>query len=106
MLGGIAEFGVDGRRHIADGAVRPDGIVMAPPLFDDDPGFFERVEYLAVEEFVPEPGVEAFAIAVFPRRAWLDVGGLTTPLRLERVFHYRLPSTIFNFPMVLSERMR
>lgn len=35
---------------------------MAPPLFDDDSGFFERVEDLAIEEFVPEPGVEAFAI--------------------------------------------
>ena len=79
---------------------------MAAPAFDHDLRLGQRVEDLAVEEFVPEPGVEAFAIAVFPRRAWLDVGGLTTPLRLERVFHYRLPSTIFNFPMVLSERMR
>ena len=43
-----------------------DGIVVAPPLFDDDSGFFERVEDLSIEKFVAEPGVEAFAIAVFP----------------------------------------
>jgi hypothetical protein len=24
-----------------------------PPTFDDDPGLFESVEYLAVEKFVP-----------------------------------------------------
>jgi hypothetical protein len=32
LLRGIAEFGVDGRRHLADGAVRLDGAVISPSV--------------------------------------------------------------------------
>jgi hypothetical protein len=51
-------------------------IVMATPIFDDHPGFLQRIENLAVEKFVAKLRVEAFAIAVFPRAARLDIGGL------------------------------
>jgi len=40
---------------------------VSAPLFDQDPGFAEREEDLAVEELVAEPGVEALAIAVLSR---------------------------------------
>ena len=49
---------------------------MATPIFDDHPGFLQRIENLAVEKFVAKLRVEAFAIAVFPRAARLDIGGL------------------------------
>jgi hypothetical protein len=51
-------------------------IVVATPIFDDHPGFLQRIENLAVEKFVAKLRVEAFAIAVFPRAARLDIGGL------------------------------
>ena len=47
--------------------MRPDRVVMASPALDDDLGFTERVKDLAVEQLIPEAGVEAFDIAVFPR---------------------------------------
>ena len=43
---------------------------------DDDPGFRERVEDLAVEQLVPQAGVEALDEAVLPGAARRDVGGL------------------------------
>ncbi len=53
-------------RSVSRGPMWPDGVVMAPPFFDDDPGLFQGVEDLIVEEYVPEAGVEAFAVADFP----------------------------------------
>jgi hypothetical protein len=43
------------------------GVVVFPPVFDDDLGFAKRVEDLAIQQFVPEAGVEAFAVSVFPK---------------------------------------
>ena len=43
-----------------------DGVVVAPPLFDQDLGFAQRVEDLTVQQLVPEPCVEALAVAVLP----------------------------------------
>lgn len=54
------------RRPVAEGAVWSDGVVVAPPLLDEDLGFAQAVEDLALEQLVREPGVEAFAIAVLP----------------------------------------
>jgi len=34
-------------------------IIVTTPLFDDDLGFPERAEDLAVEQLIPQPGVEA-----------------------------------------------
>jgi hypothetical protein len=36
------------------------------PFLDDYLSFLEGVEYLPVEKLIPEPGTEAFAIAVLP----------------------------------------
>jgi hypothetical protein len=56
--------------------VRPLGVVVAPPGFDDDLGFGEAVEDLTVEQFVAKLRVEALAVAVLPRTSWFDEGGL------------------------------
>lgn len=55
--------------------MRSAGIVVLTPAFDDDLCLLERVEDFTIEQFIAEPGVEAFAIAVFPRTARHDVGG-------------------------------
>jgi hypothetical protein len=52
------------------------GVVMVPPSFDNNLGFPQRVEYLAVEQFISHSPVEAFAVSVLPGRSRLDVGGL------------------------------
>jgi len=39
---------------IGKGAVRPDAVVVAPPALDQNLGFLEAVEDLAIEELVPE----------------------------------------------------
>ena len=46
--------------------MRPDGVVMVAPAADQDLGFPERIEDLAVEELVAQLAVEAFALAIFP----------------------------------------
>ena len=43
------------------------GIVMLPPLFDDDLCFFKGVEDFAVQQLIAQSGVEAFTISVLPR---------------------------------------
>ena len=45
----------------------PDRVVMTAPVFDEYLSLEQRVEDLAVEEFIPEAGVEAFAVSVLPR---------------------------------------
>ena len=71
---------------IAQCAVGPDSVVVNAPLLDEDLSLAQAVEQLAVEQLAPEPGVEAFAISVLPRRAWLDVSGLG-PDRCDPVPH-------------------
>jgi hypothetical protein len=56
--------------------VGADAIVVAPPGFDQDPGFGQAIEDLAVEQFIAKLAVEALAVAVLPGAAWGDVGGL------------------------------
>ncbi len=54
----------------------PDLVVVAALAFEHDPRLFERIKNLPVEQFVAELGVEAFAIAILPRAAGRDIGGL------------------------------
>jgi hypothetical protein len=54
--------------------VRP--LIVPAPLLDDDLSLFQAVEYLSIQKLIAEPGVEALAIAVLPRRSRFDVGGL------------------------------
>ena len=63
-----------GQRFIPQRRVRPDRVVVLSPAFDDDPGFLERAEDLAVKQFIGKVRVEALTIAVLPRAAGLDIG--------------------------------
>ena len=50
------------------------GVVVFPPLFDQDSCFSQAVEDFAVKQFVSEPCVEALAVSVLPERPWFDAG--------------------------------
>jgi len=45
-------------------------------LFDQDLRLAKAVEDLAIEQFIAEAGIEAFAIAILPGGSGLDVGRL------------------------------
>jgi len=44
--------------------MRADGVVVMAPAFDDDLGFPQRVEDLAVEQFVSQARIKTFDKAV------------------------------------------
>mgnify|MGYP000109005245 CR=1 FL=1 len=57
-----------GRRWtVSQSAVRSDSVVVMTPSLDQDLGLTQAVKDLTVRKFVPEPGIEALAVAVFPR---------------------------------------
>jgi len=74
----------------------PDRVVVAPPALDDDLGFSQRVEDLAVEQLVAQARVEAFDVTILPRAARCDVGGLCTDRGdpLLHGFGYKLRSIV------------
>jgi hypothetical protein len=49
--------------------VRADGVEVTPPGLDENLGLGEAEYDLAVQQFVAEPGVEAFAAPFLPRAA-------------------------------------
>jgi hypothetical protein len=49
---------------------------VAPPGLDQDLGLSQAEEDLAVEQLVAQLAVKALAVAVLPRTAGLDIGGL------------------------------
>ena len=53
--------------------MRPPGIVLNPPLFNDDLGFAQRIEDLAVQAFIAQLAIETFAVAILPGAARFDV---------------------------------
>ena len=55
-----------------------DSVVVVAPLLDEDLGLLQAVEDFAIEQLVPQLAVEAFAIAVLPGAAGLDVERLGT----------------------------
>ena len=55
------------RGSIAKGTMRSHRVVVPAPLLDDDGGFFKSVEDLAIEQFVPEAGIEALAVCALAR---------------------------------------
>lgn len=61
--------------------MRPDGVVMPSPGFDQYTGFGQRVEDLTLEQLVAHQAVEGLAVAVFPRAARCDVERFHADLR-------------------------
>ena len=53
--------------------MRPCGIVVAPPGLDQDLRLPQIEEDFPRQQLIPELGVKAFAVTIFPRRAWFDV---------------------------------
>ena len=59
--------------------MRPDGVVVPPPLLDDNSRLFEAVEDLPVEQLVTQLAVEALVVAVLPglpgsmNRVWVPI---------------------------------
>ena len=66
--------GLERRGPISELRVRTDRVVVPSPCFDHDLCLLQRVEDLAIEQFVAELAVEALAVAVLPRAAGLDIG--------------------------------
>ena len=58
--------GFRGWRAVAQSTVFSDGVVVPPPLLNDDLRLFEGIEALSVEQFIPEAGIEGLAVAVLP----------------------------------------
>lgn len=54
----------------------PDGVVVAPPLFNQDLRLTTREDDLAAQEIVASARVERLAVAVLPGRARFNEGGL------------------------------
>ena len=54
------------RWPVAQGPVRAFGFIVLAPLLDDDLGLLQWIEDFTVEQLIPETGIEAFDIAVFP----------------------------------------
>jgi len=61
--------------------VRADRVVMPPPSFDQHLGLGGRVEDLTIEQFVAQRPIEAFVVAILPRRCRGDVERLHTDIR-------------------------
>ena len=62
-----------GWRLVSERAVRPERVVEHAPPFDDHLRLSQRVEQLAVEQFVAQLAVERLAVAVLPGAARCDV---------------------------------
>lgn len=57
-------------------------VVLVTPLLDQRPGLQEVAEEFAIQDLVPESGIEAFDVGVLPGRSRLNVLGLC-PERFE-----------------------
>src|SRR5260221_13495444 len=54
----------------------PDRVIVPSPTLDDDLGLAQRVEDLAIKQFVAQSGIKTLDKAVLPRAARRDLGGL------------------------------
>jgi len=61
------DHGLPDRRAVAQGTVWSLGVLMFPPLFNQDLHLSQTVEDLTVQQFVPEPGIEAFTVSILLR---------------------------------------
>ena len=59
--------GFGSRWAVAQCTVRSLGVVVFPPLLDQDLSLTQAVEDFTVEQFIPHPPIEAFAISVLPK---------------------------------------
>ena len=58
--------GFRGWRAVAQSTGWSDGVVVSPPLFDDDLCISERVKDSLIQKSVPEASIEGLAVSVLP----------------------------------------
>jgi hypothetical protein len=51
---GHRDDGLRGWRAVSQSTVWSDGVVVSPPLFDDDLSLLQGIEDLPIQQFVPE----------------------------------------------------
>ena len=73
--------GFGSRRPIAQCTVWSLGVVVFPPLLDQDLSLTQAIEDIPIEQFIPHPPVEAFAVPILPGRTWHDECRLCTDSR-------------------------
>ena len=61
------------RRFPIQRTVRPEGVVVDTPLFNENLYLLECRKNLSIEEFVSRTGIKAFTVSVFPWTAWFDI---------------------------------
>lgn len=61
--------------------MRPTPVVVSAPIFNNDFRFFHGHKHLTVQQLVPQFAVEAFAVAVLPGTAGLNVLRLNAQVR-------------------------
>jgi len=79
-------------RAVAERGVRPERVVVDAPALDHDLCLLQRVEDLAVDQFVPELAVERFAVAVRPWTSRFDIERLAPAPARRR--HFRVANTL------------
>ena len=52
--------------------MRPHGIVVLAPLFDQCLRLFQRAENFTIEQLISELAIEAFIVPVLPWASWFD----------------------------------
>ena len=45
---------------------------MNPPPLNHDLRFFQSIEYLTIQQLIPEFSIKRFIVAIFPGTAWFD----------------------------------
>jgi len=66
------QYSLRSRGTIVKRAVGSSRVVVAPPVFNQHLGFCQRVEDLAVEQFIPKLTIEALDITILPGAAFLN----------------------------------
>ena len=64
------------RRPVAKAGMRPDGVVVTTPCFDDDPSFSSGAKPFHRQAFIAQLAVEALVRAVLPGLPRIDVRGV------------------------------
>src|SRR6516225_4698886 len=74
----LQQDGLRCRWPVAERRMRSHRVVVHSPPLDYHLRLLQRVEDLALQTFIAQLAIEAFAVAIFPRTARLDVHGLST----------------------------
>ena len=60
---------------VPQGTMRPDMVVFLPPHFNEHLRFHQRIEYLPIQQFIPQLPIERFNVSVLPGASRFDEQG-------------------------------